>query len=52
MMVPGFIVNGDPRTRITIPGITRGPMQAMMLDRLADEIEQMAKLLPPDSRKP
>jgi len=52
LMVPGFIANGDPRTRITFPQIFRGSAEIIMLDRLADEMEQMANLLPPDSSKP
>jgi hypothetical protein len=53
LRVPAFIPNGDPNSRITFSDMMRGSgMDALMIGRLADEIEQMAKLLPPDSRKP
>ncbi len=52
IMVPGFIADHNPRTRITFPDMMRGSgFDAMWLGRMADEIEQMAKLLPPDSAK-
>ena len=51
--VPAFIFGSDPRTRVTFSELTRGSgMDAAMIDRLADEMEEMAKLLPPDSGKP
>jgi hypothetical protein len=51
---PGFVANGDPYTRITFPQMFRGLgfFEIAWLNRLADEIDQMAKLLPPDSGKP
>jgi hypothetical protein len=49
--VPAFIGDGDPNSRIIVSDIFRGSgPDALMIGRLADEIEQMAKLLPPDSR--
>src|SRR5262249_31154781 len=57
IMVPGFVLkdaNGavNPRSRITFPQLMRGnAFDAMWLGRLADEIDQMANLLPPDSAK-
>jgi hypothetical protein len=51
--VPAFIVGSDPRSRVTFSELMRGSgFDAMMIGRLADEMEEMAKLLPPDSRKP
>jgi|SRR5579871_3508774 len=50
--VPAFIEGNDPNSRVTLFDFMRGSgFDAMMLGRLADEIEQMAKLLPSDSRK-
>jgi hypothetical protein len=48
MMVPGFLAGGNPRTRITFSQIFRGVVEMRGLSRLADEIDQMARLLPPD----
>jgi hypothetical protein len=52
IMVPGFIAGGNPRTRITFPQMFRGMggFEIAWLNRLADEIDQMARLLPPDSQ--
>ena len=51
VMVPGFILkdsngNPTPHSRITFSQLMRGPSEVMYLGRLADEIDQMAKLLP------
>lgn len=52
LMVPGFLADRNPRTRVTFPDMARGSaVETMYLSRLADEMEQMAKLLPPDSAK-
>jgi hypothetical protein len=52
IMVPGFVYDHNPRTRITFPNLMRGSgFDAMYLGKLADEIEQMAHLLPPDHPK-
>jgi hypothetical protein len=49
--VPGFIDSSG--TRISITEIMRASgMDTLYFPTLADEIEQMAKLLPPDSGKP
>jgi hypothetical protein len=51
--VPAFIAGSDPRSRLTLSELARGSgFDATMLGRLADEMEEMAKLLPPDSPKP
>jgi hypothetical protein len=50
--VPALMGDGDPRSRITFPDMFRGTgFDVLMLRRLADEMEQMAKLLPPDTEK-
>ena len=50
LRVPAFVIGGDLNSRVTMADMARGSgFDAMMLGRLADEIEQMAKLLPPDS---
>jgi hypothetical protein len=50
--VPAFISGSDPHSRVTFSELARGSgFDAMMLGRLADEMEEMAKLLPPDSEK-
>lgn len=51
--VPAFIIGSDPRSRVTFSELTRGSgFDAAMIGRLADEMEEMAKLLPPDSGRP
>jgi len=52
--VPAFMGGGsDPHNRVTFSELMRGSgFDAAMLGRLADEMEEMAKLLPSDSRKP
>jgi hypothetical protein len=46
LRVPAFMINNDPRSRVTFSDLARGSgFDAGMLGRLADEIEQMANLL-------
>ncbi len=49
---PAFIFGSDPRSRVTFADMFRGtPLEVSMLGVLANEMEEMAKLLPPDSVK-
>ncbi len=47
--VPAFISDNDPASRVTFSELMRGSgVDAFMIGRFADEMEEMAKLLPPD----
>ncbi|MGA8312554.1 MAG: hypothetical protein WB755_21155, partial [Terriglobales bacterium] len=51
--VPGFIEDGNYKAHFSLADLLRGTgLDSTFIGRLADELEQMAKLLPHDSRKP